>query len=107
MKRESNEVKLEATTAFEKLRLEKKKFILTATLSFLLFYFALPILTSFWPKMMNFPLWGRVSLAWALAFSQFIMTWVICMMYLWKARQFDRVIDTLKKTKVDERGEDF
>ena len=47
---------------------------------FFLVFIALPILTSY-SKVLNTPAFGDVTWAWVFAFSQFIMTWALCMIY--------------------------
>ena len=63
---------------------------------FLLFYFALPILTSY-TDVLNHPAIGPITWAWVFAFAQFVMTWVLCILYSRKAAQFDRMVDDIKK----------
>lgn len=54
------------------------------TVFFLLFYFALPILTSY-TDVLNHPAIGPITWAWVFAFAQFVMTWVLCILYSRKA----------------------
>jgi uncharacterized membrane protein (DUF485 family) len=82
---------------YDKLLLEKKRFIIPATIFLLCFYFALPLLTSYLPELMNVRIWGKISIAWILAFSQFIMTWVIGSLYLWNARRLDAIVNEIRK----------
>jgi uncharacterized membrane protein (DUF485 family) len=81
---------------FKTLMRSKKRFILPLTLFFLAFYFTLPILTSY-TKVLNEPAFGPVSWAWVFAFAQFIMTWVLCMLYSRKAVKFDQMIEEIRK----------
>lgn len=68
----------------------KYRFLIPVTLFFMLFYFALPLLTAYAPDWMNRRLWGRISIAWVFAFAQFGMTFALSTLYLWQARRFDR-----------------
>ncbi|WP_442857367.1 DUF485 domain-containing protein [Bacillus sp. FJAT-42315] len=41
--------------------------------------------------MLNVSAIGSISWVWLFAFAQFIMTWVLCMLYVKKANQFDHM----------------
>jgi uncharacterized membrane protein (DUF485 family) len=83
---------------YKRLLTEKKRFIIPAAIFLFCFYFGLPVLTSYFPEWMNIKIWGNISLAWILAFSQFIMTWLVGTLYLWKARRFDALVNEIRKT---------
>lgn len=80
---------------FKKLIGSKKRFIIPMTVFFLLFYFTLPILTSY-TKILNNPAIGPISWAWVYAFAQFLMTWALCIIYSRKSKEFDRQIEEIK-----------
>jgi uncharacterized membrane protein (DUF485 family) len=50
---------------------------------------ALPVLVGFWPAMMKQPVIGKVNWAYLFALSQFVMTWVVCWLYVRAARRWD------------------
>ncbi|MGG6311850.1 DUF485 domain-containing protein [Paenibacillus macerans] len=81
---------------FKLLLSRKKRFIIPATVFFLLFYFALPILTSY-SDVLNRPAIGPISWAWVFAFAQFVMTWALCIIYSRVASRFDRMVDEIKR----------
>lgn len=87
------------SSSFQALLSEKKKFIIPITIFFFCFYFALPILTSY-STVLNHKFIGSITWAWVFAFLQFIMTWVLCMLYSKKAARFDE----LAKKIVQEGG---
>lgn len=80
---------------FKELMSSKKRFMIPMTVFFLLFYFSLPILTSY-TKILNQSAIGPISWAWVFAFAQFVMTWVLCIVYSRKSKQFDQKIDEIK-----------
>jgi len=80
---------------FHRLMREKNRFIVPAIIFSLIFYFTLPILTSY-TTILNTPLIGDITWAWAFAFSQFIMTWTLCVLYSRRARRFDALVEQLK-----------
>ncbi|MDD9266098.1 DUF485 domain-containing protein [Paenibacillus sp. GCM10023248] len=81
--------------SFQKLLAKKKRFILPMSIFFLVFYFVLPIMTSY-TKVLNEPAIGSITWAWLFAFAQFIMTWVLCSLYSRKAAEFDALSDRIK-----------
>lgn len=80
--------KVEQSTQFKSFMRNKKKFIVPYTIFFLVFYFLLPVLTSY-TTFLNTPVIGDISWVWLFAFAQFIMTWVLCTVYVKKAASFD------------------
>src|SRR5438045_4207121 len=73
--------------AFAALKAAKRRFILPATIFFLVYYMTLPILVGFFPAVMKQPVLGKVNWAYLFALSQFLMTWVICVLYVRIARR--------------------
>ncbi|GIP19995.1 MULTISPECIES: DUF485 domain-containing protein [Paenibacillus] len=88
--------RISASQNFKQLMLKKKRFLFPMTLFFLVFYFLLPVLTSY-SKVLNEPAIGPISWAWMFAFAQFIMTWALCMIYSRKSVQFDKAIEEIKQ----------
>lgn len=81
---------LASSAKFKALLRAKKRFIVPATLFFLAYYFALPLLTGYAPELMSRKVFGSLSLAYVFALSQFPMAWIIAWRYLRAAAHFDR-----------------
>lgn len=81
---------------FQQLLQQKKAFILPWSIFFFVFYFALPIMTSY-SKVLNTPAIGSITWAWVFASAQFIMTWGLCMLYTRKSVQFDSLVEEIKE----------
>ncbi|WP_121614819.1 DUF485 domain-containing protein [Virgibacillus halodenitrificans] len=92
-----------AGRSFKKLILERKKFIIPLTVFFLVFYFALPVLTSY-STILNSPAVGEISWAWIFAFAQFVMTWVLCIVYVKKSASFDKQSERIIDEQLNEGG---
>lgn len=82
--------RLAAQRSFQDLLRAKRRFIVPATAFFLVYYFALPILTGYLPELMSRKVFGHFSLAYVFALSQFPMAWVVAALYLRAAVRFDR-----------------
>lgn len=82
--------RLAATAAFAALLVSKRRFIVPATLFFLVYYFALPVLNGYFPELMGRKIFGHLSLAYVFALTQFPMTWILAALYLRAAARFDR-----------------
>ena len=74
---------------FRALLRAKKRFIVPATIAFVVYYFALPILVGYAPAFMSTPVIGPVNLAYLFALSQFFMAWTIAALYVRASRRWD------------------
>src|SRR5260221_10548721 len=61
---------------FEDLLAAKARFIVPATVFFIVYYFALPISVGFYKEFMSTPVIGPVNIAYLFALSQFFMAWI-------------------------------
>ena len=78
------------TREFKELLSAKSKFIISATIFFIIYYFSLPLLVGYAPEMMARKVWGNVNIAYLFALSQFFMAWIIAGIYVLVAAGWDR-----------------
>jgi uncharacterized membrane protein (DUF485 family) len=78
-----------AMAEFKQLLASKRKFIIPATVFFIAYYFALPILVGYAPAFMDQKVLGVVNLAYLFALSQFFMAWIIAALYVRTAMKWD------------------
>ncbi len=89
---------IESGPEFRQLEHSKLRFILPATIFFLLYYFALPVLVGFFPEMMDTRLFTGFSVAYLFALSQFFMAWILAFIYLLSfAPKMDRMVSNIVK----------
>jgi uncharacterized membrane protein (DUF485 family) len=82
--------RIERSPEFKELEARKRRFVLPATVFFLAWYFGFIALAGYAPDFMGESLIGGLTVGYALALSQFVMTWVLAGLYLRKAdREFD------------------
>ncbi len=79
------------TEDFKDLMAAKARFIVPATLFFVVYYFALPVLVGYAPELMSRPVFGVVNVAYLFALSQFFVAWGIAALYVRAAGRFDRM----------------
>lgn len=79
-----------SSPGFRRLLQTKTRFIVTGTAFFLIYYFALPVLSGYWPELMGQKVLGDFSLAYVFALSQFPMAWIVAAVYLRAAARFDQ-----------------
>ena len=95
-----------ATEEFKGLLASKRRFIVPATVFFVVYYFALPVLVGYAPRLMDTRVLG-VNLAYLFALSQFFMAWAVAALYVRAAGGWDeterRIIERLGKDKKGER----
>src|SRR5258708_437138 len=73
---------IEADADFKKLLAAKARFIIPASIFFVVYYFTLPILVGWWPDLMKKEVLGKVNLAYLFALSQFFMAWGLAFIYV-------------------------
>jgi uncharacterized membrane protein (DUF485 family) len=83
----------------------RRRFIIPSTIFFLLFYLALPIGVGFAPALMNRPVFGPLTVAYAFGFTQFLMAWVLLALYMREARAFDARAKALVARATSELGQ--
>jgi uncharacterized membrane protein (DUF485 family) len=84
---------VERSPEFRELISRKKAFVLPATAFFLVWYFGFIILAGYAPDFMGREfITDGLTVGYALALTQFVMTWVLGWMYL---RRADKVFDPL------------
>ena len=78
-----------ASSDFKRLVRAKLRIIVPATLFFIIYYFALPVLVGYAPELMERKVAGNVNIAYIFALSQFFVAWIIAALYLRAAARFD------------------
>ncbi len=82
--------KIAGSEGFKELLRVKRRFIIPATVFFLVYYFALPYLVGYHPEIMERKVWREVNWAYLFAFSQFFMAWALAAFYVVAAAGWDR-----------------
>jgi uncharacterized membrane protein (DUF485 family) len=75
---------------FRALVAQKLRFIVPATVFFIAYYFALPILVGYARDLMDTRVLGAVNIAYLFALSQFFMAWILAGLYVRTAAGWDR-----------------
>ena len=83
--------KLAATAEFKALLTAKARFVVPATIFFIVYYFSLPLLVGYAPQLMARKVFGVVNVAYLFALSQFFMAWILAWAYVRAAGRFDRM----------------
>lgn len=96
-------VQVEQSEQFQQFMTKRKKFILPYTIFFLVFYFLLPICTSY-TSFLNTPAIGDISWVWIFAFAQFVMTFVLSIVYVKKAGALDQEAELIIKNQIQKGG---
>jgi uncharacterized membrane protein (DUF485 family) len=81
--------RLAALSDFKALLRAKRRFIVPATVVFIVYYFALPVLVGYAPRVMAAKVFGVVNVAYLFALSQFFMAWIVAVLYVRAAGRFD------------------
>lgn len=96
-------VQVEKSEQFQQFMKRRRKFVMPYTIFFLVFYFLLPICTSY-TSFLNTPAIGDISWVWLFAFAQFVMTFVLCTVYVKKAESFDIKAEEIIDGQIEKGG---
>ncbi|HEX8290841.1 MAG TPA: DUF485 domain-containing protein [Pyrinomonadaceae bacterium] len=77
-----------ARPEFKELLASKRRFIVPATIFFVVYYFALPVLVGYAPRLMETRVLG-LNVAYLFALSQFVMAWAVAALYVRAAAGWD------------------
>ena len=94
--REVNWSQVANTREFKDLVGLKKRFIISNMIFFLVFYFTLPISTSYF-TFLNEKAIGSLNWAYLIAFAQFAMIWFLALRYANRANRFDEQAEVVKQ----------
>jgi len=83
--------RLAALADFKALIAAKRRFIIPATVFFIVYYFALPVLVGYAPRLMAAKVFGVINVAYLFALSQFFVAWIIAVLYVRAASRFDKM----------------
>jgi uncharacterized membrane protein (DUF485 family) len=83
--------RLARSERFRDLLKAKRRFIVPATIFFIVYYFALPVLIGYARPFMEKTVFGPVNLAYLFALSQFFVAWIIAALYVRAAARFDKM----------------
>ena len=81
---------INAAPEFQALLKAKRRFIIPATIFFVVYYFALPYLVGYHTELMQRKVWGEMNWAYLFALSQFFMAWALAAIYVVVAAGWDR-----------------
>lgn len=92
-----------SSAEFKALVAAKRRFIIPATIFFIIYYFALLVLIWRAPALMSRPVLGVINIAYLFALSQFFMAWILALLYVRAANRHDRmardIVDNLNREK--------
>src|SRR5256714_15079387 len=89
---------LEQTDEFRRLIAARMRFVLPATVFFLVYYFLLPLANGLAPGFMRTDVIGHINIAYLFALSQFVVAWLLAWFYIRKANNvFDRLAAAVRE----------
>jgi uncharacterized membrane protein (DUF485 family) len=88
--------RIAAGKEFQNLVAKKRQFIFPVFAFFFAYFFLLPILIGYAPKLMSTPIIGAFTAAYAFALSQFLVGWLIAALYLRASKKFDRLAKEIR-----------
>jgi uncharacterized membrane protein (DUF485 family) len=95
---------VERSSEFQDLVARKRRFVLAATIFFLVYYSAFILLCGYEPGFMGESVYEGLTVGYVLALTQFVMVWGLGLWYLRKA---DREFDPLEQRVVEKALRDI
>jgi uncharacterized membrane protein (DUF485 family) len=93
-----------AEPEFKELLASKRRFIVPMTVFFVVYYFALPVLVGYAPRLMETRVLG-LNVAYLFALSQFFMAWIVAALYVRAAGGWDKVAHRIVERLHSDRKE--
>ncbi len=103
MERHEEWVRIERTSAFQEYSRKRKVFLISATIFFLVFFFAFVFLAAF-TTVLNGKAVGPLTWAYIYGLAQFAMTWIVMHIYVNRANHWDDLIDRARHEVAEEEG---
>ena len=95
----------EASPEFRELVSRRRRFVVPATIFFLAWYFGFIILAGYAEDFMGESIYEGFTVGYALALTQFVMTWALGWLYLRKAdRDFDPLREKAAARALEQQG---
>ena len=89
---------LEQTDEFRQLIRARLRFVVPATVFFLVYYFLLPLANGLAPGFMRTDVIGHINIAYLFALSQFVVAWLLAWFYIRRANTvFDRLAAAVRE----------
>jgi uncharacterized membrane protein (DUF485 family) len=96
-------VAVERSPEFRELVTRRRRFVLPATIFFLVWYFGFIVLAGYAEDFMGKSVYEGLTVGYVLALSQFVMVWVLGWMYLRRAdREFDPLAARVRRRALEE-----
>jgi uncharacterized membrane protein (DUF485 family) len=93
--REAAWQEISSSSDFRNLVRAKLRIVVPATLFFIVYYFALPVLVGYAPQLMERKIIWNINIAYVFALSQFFVAWGIAALYLRAASRFDSMAKSI------------
>ncbi len=90
---------IEADSRFQQLHRDKTRFLWCMMLFALFFFFCLPITTAYFQTILKVKVWGVINVGLLFALSQFVVAWVIAVVY---AKRANTEFDVRAKALIDD-----
>ncbi len=88
-------VKIEQSEEFKRLKRKKYAFIFPIPVLFFLYYLTFPILSAYAKPLMTTVVFGNFTFGYLFGVSYYFVIWTLAFIYVYKARQYDRMVDDI------------
>ena len=96
-------VRVERAPAFQEYAQKRKVFLISATIFFLVFFFAFVFLAAF-TTVLNGKAVGPLTWAYIYGLAQFAMTWILMHIYVSRANKWDDLVERARREAAEGEG---
>src|SRR5690625_3921222 len=97
-------IKIEQTEEFKELKRRKYRFIFPVPLLFRVYYLFFIVMSAYAQDFMSQPLWGNLTTCYLCGVSYYLLLWALSFVYVFKARQYDKLVDEIVEKYTDGEG---
>lgn len=95
---------IEQTEEFKELKRRKYRFIFPVPILFIIYYLLFIVMSAYQQDLMAKFVFGNLTFGYLFGISYYLVIWILAFVYVFKARQYDRLVEEIK-TKYTDVGE--
>ncbi len=95
---------IEQTEEFKELKRRKYRFIFPVPILFIVYYLLFIVMSAYQQDLMAKFVFGNLTFGYLFGISYYLVIWILAFVYVFKARQYDRLVEEIK-TKYTDVGE--
>lgn len=92
---------IEQTEEFKELKRRKYRFIFPVPILFIVYYLLFIVMSAYQQDLMAKFVLGNLTFGYLFGISYYLVIWILAFVYVFKARQYDRLVEEIKAKYTD------